>query len=207
MNQTFVRILPTFLTFAVVAVSVSCATPQQQSNRAGTSTTSPSNTSNQKNQDDSTKQGKPLSSKKMIANAEVQITDMQGTLQNVLKLQQAARAQKDVIKLNCVNDKLLQVKQLLRIGESARNNLVEATANQNDQERYHQYSQIVISGEKVSVLGDETQACVGDELIFLGSTNVVVVRPKIIDDPTSDNPFDVILEVSIEHPAYASPFL
>ncbi|MEM9488609.1 MAG: hypothetical protein AAGC55_05665 [Myxococcota bacterium] len=143
----------------------------------------------------------------MLEQSESLIGEMKGMLDRVIAIQQVARKQKDVIRLNCVNDRLIQVKKLLNIAESARNNLVEAIAAENKNERFHQFSKVTISHENVSVLRDEAEACVGEELIFLGPTAVEVDRPVIIDDPTKENPFDYDPAVGMERPAFATPFL
>jgi hypothetical protein len=149
-----------------------------------------------------------LSPREMTVMTEQVITEMKEMLRRVIKLQQAARKQKDVIKLNCVNDKLLQVKQLLNIAESASNDLVEAVAAENEGARYHQYSQITISHEKVTVLRDEAEACIGEELIFLGPTEVEVDAPPIVDDPTAEDPFNVDdMPADVDWPDMASPYL
>jgi hypothetical protein len=147
-----------------------------------------------------------ITPKEMLSRSENLIEEMKGMLDRVLVIQQAARKQKDVIRLNCVNDRLLQVKKLLNIAEASRNDLVEAIAADSEVERYHQFGKVTISHEKVSVLRDEAEACVGEELIFLGPTEVVVDRPPIVDDPTQDDPFD-LSDSDIERPAFASPFL
>ena len=152
-----------------------------------------------------------LSPKQMRQTSERLIGDMKSMLERVIAVQQVARKQKDVIRLNCVNDRLLQVKKLLNIAEASRNDLIEAIAADNERERYHQFSKVRISHEKVSVLRDEAEACVGEELIFIGPTQVDVDKPAIPDDPTRDDPFiltgDGAINDDIERPAYASPYL
>lgn len=145
-----------------------------------------------------------VSPAEMKANSETMITEMKGFLERVIALQQIARKQKDVIKLNCVNDRLLMMKKLLNIGESARNDLVEAIAAQDEDDRYHHYGKIVISKERTGALRDEAEACIGEELIFLGPTQVDIDTPDVPDDPTNADPFDLGLD--FERPGYASPF-
>lgn len=148
-----------------------------------------------------------LSPKEMSERTRTLIADMRATLARVLRLQQAARKQKDIIKLNCVNDKLLQVKQLLNIAEASRNNMVESISNRDKDATYHQFSQVTISAENTRTLGEEAEACIGEEIKFVGPTEVQVDKPPIVDDPTEDNPFDFAGGVSIERPGYASPFI
>ena len=114
-----------------------------------------------------------------------------------------ARKQKDVIKLNCINDKLLQIKQLLNILEDGLSKLSLAIADSDDGERYHRYTVIKISGEKISGLRDEAEACVGEEISYLGPLALNVDEPDVPDDPTDDNPWD---DEPIDPPGYASPF-
>ncbi len=148
-----------------------------------------------------------LSPSEMTAKADDDIAKMKTDLTRVLQLQQAARKQKDIIKLNCVNEKLIQVKQLLNIGEMSRTNLTEAIANSDEGARYHQYGQVTVATEKTNSLRDEAEACIGDELRFVGPTEVEVDKPPIPDDPTVNPPFDYSGDdLTIERPTYASPF-
>ena len=70
-----------------------------------------------------------LTPQEMSTKADEVLAEMKQIFKRVVELQHAARSQKDVIKLNCVNDKLLQLKQLLNIAEGARNNMIEAIVN------------------------------------------------------------------------------
>ncbi len=126
--------------------------------------------------------------------------DLDGKRVEQLKVE--ARKQKDVIKLNCINDKLLQIKQLLNILEDGLSKLSLAIAEGNDGERYHRYTVIKISGEKITGLRDEAEACVGEEISYLGPLSVDVDSPDVPDDPTDDDPWGD----PVDPPGYASPF-
>jgi hypothetical protein len=146
-----------------------------------------------------------LSPQEMTARTNEILTNMENVLRRVLELQQSARKQKDIIKLNCVNDKLLQVKQLLNIAEGAKADLIEAIAAQNQGDRYHRFAQITVASDQTNALRDEAEACIGEELIFLGSSEVEVDKPPIVDDPTTDDPFN-LAGFGIERPTYATPY-
>jgi len=118
-------------------------------------------------------------------------------------LKAEARKQKDVIKLNCINDKLLQIKQLQNILEDGLSKLSLAIAGGDEAERYHRYTVIKISGEKITALRDEAEACVGEEISYLGPLALDVDGPDVPDDPTDDDPWD---DEPIDPPGYASPF-
>jgi hypothetical protein len=120
----------------------------------------------------------------------------------VEQLRAIARKEKDVIKLNCVNDKAVQIKATLNIVDEAAASLEVAIMGRDEEARYHEFTKITISSEKARQLRDEADGCVGDELSYVGDTVVEVNRPEIPDDPTLDDPF----EGDVEPPAYASPF-
>jgi len=156
-----------------------------------------------------------LSGNEMRNKAKKSIGKMQSTLQHGVSRQRNARAQKDVIKLNCVNNKLLQVKQLMNIADQAFNDMIEAIAATDLDTAHGKYVTILVSGEKVWTLHRETDGCIGAEITFLGPTKVDVTKPLIVDDPTKKKPFSVVYNdglwegtrvLKIERVAYATPF-
>ena len=144
----------------------------------------------------------------MMAKADSEISKMKSALATVINLQQAAKKQNDVIRVNCVNDRLIQIKKLINIAEGARNDLTEAVANKDKRDQQHQLSKVAISGENVTGLTGEARQCVGDDLIFVDNNNQIEVqKPNITDDPTQDpSPETADTGKSIERPAFASPF-
>lgn len=155
-----------------------------------------------------------LAPREMSAKATELIKAMEGTHRAVLEMQAAAKQAKDVIKLNCVNENLLAVKQLLNIADAAENELDEAIARGDRSEEVHQFGQITIASEKSSAARDEAQGCLGEELHFVGKNDIVVTGPAIRNDPTHDgdlghpggqDPFGV--SVPLEDPVFASPFM
>jgi hypothetical protein len=147
-----------------------------------------------------------LTPREMTEQSDKLIAEMKAMLKRTLELRESARKSSDVIKLNCVNNKLLQVKQLLNIAETNRTDLTQAISGGDEEERYHRFSQVTISHEKAGGLRDDAEACIGEELIFLGPTKVEVDAPTGLDDPTKEDPFDLD-GVEIERPAYATPFV
>lgn len=155
-----------------------------------------------------------LSPREMSTRADELIKEMEATHRSVLEMQAAAKQAKDVIKLNCVNENLLAVKQLLNIADAAENELDEAIARGDRAEQVHQFGQITIASEKSAGARDEAQACIGEELHFVGKNDLTVDGPAIRNDPTDDgdlgepggeDPFDTA--VTLEDPAFASPFM
>jgi hypothetical protein len=156
-----------------------------------------------------------LSPREMANEATRLIAEMEAYHVRVLELQGAARKAKDVIKLNCVNESLLAVKQLLNIADSAQTDPTEAIAGGDRAQQLHDYGQVKLAHERSTAERDNAENCIGDELIFVGKPTVDTVGPAMPDDPTDDNddgfittgdPFFRGGTVGLERPAYASPF-
>lgn len=118
-------------------------------------------------------------------------------------LVEAARKEKDVIRLNCVFDKQAQLKANIAVVDRALQDLRDAIGRRDDGESGHQYSKIAIVHSKVQVLGAEAQACVGQDLAYVGATQVEIddsgVPPgEFTNPPNPDFPVD--------RPPLASPY-
>jgi hypothetical protein len=140
----------------------------------------------------------------MLTQATTQLEKMRTALTRIVALQEVGRKQKDVIKLNCVNDKLLQVKQLLNIAEEADTNLQEAIARNDEEARYHEFSRITIAAQQVSVLTTEAEDCVGTWDLLPGAAQIEVSEPEQPDDPTIQPQPDFPV---VDLPPLASPFV
>jgi hypothetical protein len=117
-----------------------------------------------------------------------QVTDyrakMDEMLRHIIQLQDQAKRQKDVIKLNCVNDKELQIKAVLNIADEANTNLVTAIARGDEADRYHQFGRITLAYQESQRIAAEAEQCVGEDLTYLGKTSVTVEEPTVPEDPT-----------------------
>ena len=115
---------------------------------------------------------------------------MRAALKVVLGKLEEARASKDVVKLNCVNEKLTNVKGLLRISEQADISLQEAIAKKESQTAEHEYTKVTIARAKVEQLKAEAEQCVGLLAFETGPTEVIVEVPADLPqvDPTINPP-------------------
>jgi hypothetical protein len=145
-----------------------------------------------------------ISTADMTTRADGYLAKMREVLRRVVQLQGIARKQKDVIKLNCVNDKLLQIKQLVNIGEANKTNLDEAIARGDESGRYDYYSNLTIANDQVMTLGAEAEQCIGEDLSFLGPTETTVEGGNEPDDPTLGEEPDF---PEVELPPVSSPFI
>jgi hypothetical protein len=110
---------------------------------------------------------------------------MRSTLTEVLGRLEEARATKDVVKLNCVNEKLTQVKGLLRISEQSDVALQEAVAKKDATAAEHEYSKVSIAKNKVEQLRNESEQCIG-QLAFRTDENLTVEVEVPSGLPTED---------------------
>jgi hypothetical protein len=143
-----------------------------------------------------------LSPQEMVTQANDYRDRMEKMLKQVQGLVEQAKKDKDVIRLNCVADKLAQLKANIAVVDRALQDLRDAIGRRDDGETGHQYSKIAIVHSKVQVLGAEAQACVGQDLAFIGATQVDVddsgVPPGDFTNPP--NP-----DFPVDRPPLASP--
>jgi hypothetical protein len=138
----------------------------------------------------------------MIKQGRLYRADMDKTIAEQQAMVEQARKQKDVIRLNCVMDKLVQVKVNMNIADQALQKLQEAVARRDEGASLHEYTRITIVNQKVQVLQNEGQTCVGAELNYIGATRVEVEAPELpegVTDPSLEPP-------PLERPPYASPY-
>src|SRR5258707_1207853 len=69
-----------------------------------------------------------ISDKEKLSRAGTDLDSMRGWLKEVLKRLEEARKEKDVVKLNCVKEKLTQLKGLVRVAEQSEIALQEDVA-------------------------------------------------------------------------------
>ncbi|MCC6336308.1 MAG: hypothetical protein IT380_20270 [Myxococcales bacterium] len=101
------------------------------------------------------------------------VTKMRSALKDVLTKLEEARNSKDVVKLNCVNEKLTQIKGLLRISETSDVQLQEAVAKRETATAEHEFTKVSIARGKVDQLRAEAEECIG-QLAFRTDENQVV---------------------------------
>jgi hypothetical protein len=134
------------------------------------------------------------------------VTRMKEVLSRVLKHLEEARDERDVVKLNCVNEKLTAVKGLLKISEQADVTMQEALARRDTEVSAHEFDKINIAQRKTEQLLAESEACVGELAVYAGDTQVEVV---LEDVPTTDptrNTGSGSTYTDVVRPPAASPY-
>lgn len=131
--------------------------------------------------------------------------NMMQTTQRLNQMVEEARKQKDVIRLTCLTDKVVQANANMNILDKALQSLQDAVGRNDEGASTHEFTRITIVNQKVQILGAEAEGCVGEELQFVGATKVdVELGPDVRrDDPTQPGTYDP----GFERPPAASPFI
>jgi hypothetical protein len=149
------------------------------------------------------KQKSTLTPQEMTKAANEYFKSMNDTLKRISGLQEQSKRQKDIIRLNCVTDKLVQSKVNITIAEQSMAALQENISRADEGGRTHEFTRLTIVNQKVSVLGAEAENCIGEDLSFVGATRVdVEVDPNL---PTTDVTTPTMPIVDPGRPEAASP--
>lgn len=108
------------------------------------------------------------------------LKEMRAALRRATDLLKDARVAKDIVMLNCVNEKLTQTKGLLKISEQASVKMYEGMAAGDQQEVNHQFTKITIAHQKVLVLRFEVDQCVGERALH--KTTIEIEGPPGASD-------------------------
>lgn len=100
---------------------------------------------------------------------------MKTSLKQVLSRVEEARNEKDVVKLNCVNEKLTQIKALLKVAEQADIALHEAVANR-DATADTEFAKIGIARSKIEGLRGDSEQCIGQLAYIVNEKTTVEVQ-------------------------------
>ena len=111
-----------------------------------------------------------------------QLERMKSSLRTVLSRVEEARSEKDVVKLNCVNEKLTQVKGLIKVAEQADIALHESLAAK-DPAADAEFTKIGIAKSKVDALKGDADQCIGQLAYIVDEkTTVEVQTPQGLPD-------------------------
>ena len=144
-----------------------------------------------------------LTPQQMVVQAEGDLVRMDQGASAVRTQLTAAREQRDVVKVLCLNDKLNQIDVANRSARE-RSSALKAAAARNDVDLCrHEFTVTEVLSDRVKALVGEANQCIGEETGFEGRQQVIVsVDPSIPDtnpDLPPDEPF------FSEPPVYSSP--
>jgi hypothetical protein len=138
-----------------------------------------------------------VSDKEKLSQANGDLEQMRGVLKDVLKRLEEARNEKDVVKLNCVNEKLTQIKGLLKIAEQSDVALQESIAQGDEGSAQHEFAKVSIAKQKVDQLRAEAEQCIGQLAYVVDEkTQVTVETPEGLPDAITNPPTTLPLVVN-----------
>jgi hypothetical protein len=119
-----------------------------------------------------------------LAQSEGFLTRMDSSRTAVRRQLETARAQRDVVKTLCLNDKLNQLDVAVRSARERRQSL-EAAAQRSDADlANHEFQILSVLRQRSDQLTAEANQCIGQEAGFVGDSAVTsTVDPNIVPDP------------------------
>lgn len=144
----------------------------------------------------------------MLKYASETVGELEGHLQKVQRSADDAKKQKDLLLLNCLNEKLTDIRSLLKVAETAKAQLEESIARNERDRAEHEFSKVVIARTRGAELVRESEACSGEGIFSTaeGPTTVLESGPGgEISDMDPDADFDVGGDIPTTFPGNASP--
>jgi hypothetical protein len=102
-----------------------------------------------------------------------EMTTLRRTVSNMLD---RANQERDIIKVNCLNDKLTQIDVTIRSAREHSDLLQTSVSINNDNQRNHEYALIVIFQQRTRALDVEARQCVGEEAGGFGEAPEIGMR-------------------------------
>jgi hypothetical protein len=117
-----------------------------------------------------------------------------------------ARKEQDLIKVNCLSDKLIQANANVNVADRSFQDMQEAIRRDNEGGAFYQYSRIAILNQNVQTLVIEANNCIGADMSFVGAVKLDVITEGVPGgDPTQPGEEDEV--PGITRPPPASPFI
>jgi hypothetical protein len=123
--------------------------------------------------------------------------------QSITRQLQAARKDRDVVRVLCLTDKLSQVDVALSSAQDRVGALRTAVERADADRSRHEYTVLEVLNDRVRVLVNESNQCVGEETGFIGDAEVSVsVDPNL---PDAETAFDLNSNAPPPPPNISSP--
>ena len=144
-----------------------------------------------------------LSPDEMLAKAKQFVVGIEQASGSISRQLQAARRERDVVRVLCLNDKLNQVDVALSSAQDRLGSLRTAVVRSDADRSRHEYTVLEVLNDRVRVLVNESNQCVGEETGFIGEAEVSVsVDPNL---PNADTSFNSTASAPPPPPDISSP--
>ncbi len=118
-----------------------------------------------------------LSGSDMLTRARVYRAAADPIVQRITGLLEQATKDKDIIRVNCLKDKLSQLKAATDMMDREIQNLSDAVARNIEGDAHHSYTRVAILNQKIKTVEAAAEECVGQALNYVGATKVEVETP------------------------------
>jgi hypothetical protein len=131
-----------------------------------------------------------LSPQERVSRGKAFVATIERASQSILRQLQTARKDRDVVRVLCLSDKLNQVDVASRSAQD-RYVALKAGAERSDADRArHEYTVLEVLNDRVRVLVNESNQCVGEETGFVGEAEVSVSIDPNLPEPDTGFAFD-----------------
>jgi len=121
-----------------------------------------------------------LSPQESLVEADKHLARMDQAARAVRKQLEGARAQRDVVKALCLDDKLSQIDVASRSAKDRKASLAAAVQRNDAELSNHEYTILTVLRQRTEQLTAEANQCIGEEAAYLGETKVsTVIDPSI----------------------------
>lgn len=126
-----------------------------------------------------------LSPAEQVERAKELVSGIERAAQSIQRQLQAARKDRDVVRVLCLNDKLNQVDVAQRSAQDRIGALDAAAQRQDGDRARHEYTVLWVLAERVRTLVGEANQCIGEETGYIGEAEVSVsIDPNLPDGET-----------------------
>lgn len=127
-----------------------------------------------------------LSGPEQLAQADIVAKNGEAMRSRIQTMLDEARREKDIIRVTCLNDKLIQVGANLRTLTERRKSLRNAVSADDADRRNHEFTVISVLAQRFGLLGQEAAQCIGQDIFEAGrsqlQTSIDPATPN--EDPT-----------------------
>jgi hypothetical protein len=149
-----------------------------------------------------------LSSEQKVTKANSMISKMEGSLKEAYIILKKTRKEKDVIKLNCVNDSIRKISGLLKRSKDDSINLQESIAKDDPKSINYYYTKISLANENIKQASIEALSCSGTITIESNPVVDISIEELVVENNYLDDDYEVYKQESNVDltPLSASPY-
>jgi hypothetical protein len=145
-----------------------------------------------------------LAPQEQLAQGDAFLARMDGSRQSVRRQLETARANRDVVKTLCLNDKLNQIDVAIRSARERRGALESAATRRDADLAGHEFTILTVLRQRTEQLTAEANQCIGQEAGFFPASEVTsTVDPNLPEEDPSQYPSTNVI---VEPPACSSCF-